>query len=307
MSKGAIEFSFTWIFAILVGIFILGLAIYFSVKIISIGETSVDARVGKEIGVLLNPLETGFESLKASSFTMPVETRIFNKCNTDGKFGKQLIHISQKSFNKWTDTNIDAGFSNKFIFSKNYSQGKKFYVFSKPFEFPFKVADLIFLTSTEEKYCFTDAPEKIIEELENLNQENILIENCSANSVQVCFSGSCDIEVNYDGKYVEKNSKKIYFENEALMYAGIFADKEVYECQVKRLMQRISELAKIYQEKSTLTSRVGCNSNTDGDLLILMTASENFAKTGNSAQLNSFTEIVEKINDNNNAASCRMW
>jgi len=307
MKKAAIEFSFTWIFAILVGIFILGLAIYFSVKIISIGETSVDAQVGKEIGVLLNPLETGFESLKASSFTMPVETRIYNKCNTDGNFGKQLIHISQKSFNKWTDTNLDAGFSNKFIFSKNYSQGKKFYVFSKPFEFPFKVTDLIFLTSTQEKYCFINAPEKIKEELENLNQENILIENCSADSIQVCFSGSCDIEVNYDEKFIEKNSKKIYFETDALMYAGIFSDKEVYECQVKRLMQRISELAKIYQEKSILTSRVGCNSNTDQDLLILMATADNFAKTGNSGQLNSITEIIQQINNNNNAASCRMW
>ena len=307
MKKGAIEFSFTWIFAILAGIFILGLAIYFSVKIISIGNTNIDARVGKEIGFLLNPLETGFESLKASSFTMPVETRIYNKCNTDGNFGKQLIHISQKSFNKWTDTNLDAGFSNKFIFSKNYSQGKKFYVFSKPFEFPFKVADLIYLTSTQEKYCFINAPKKIKEELENLNQENILIENCSAGSVQVCFSGSCDIEVNYDEKYLEKNSKKIYFETDALMYAGIFSEKEVYECQVKRLMQRISELAKIYQEKSTLTSRVGCNSNINGDLMVLMATAENFAKTGTSAQLNSITEIIQQINTNNHAASCRMW
>ncbi len=307
MKKGAIEFSFTWIFAILAGIFILGLAIYFSVKIISIGNTNIDARVGKEIGFLLNPLETGFESLKASSFTMPVETRIYNKCNTDGNFGKQLIHISQKSFNKWTDTNLDAGFSNKFIFSKNYSQGKKFYVFSKPFEFPFKVADLIYLTSTQEKYCFINAPKKIKEELENLNQENILIENCSAGSVQVCFSGSCDIEVNYDEKYLEKNSKKIYFETDALMYAGIFSEKEVYECQVKRLMQRISELAKIYQEKSTLTSRVGCNSNINGDLMVLMATAENFAKTGTSAQLNSITEIIQQINTNNHATSCRMW
>jgi len=307
MKRGAVEFSFTWIFAILAGIFILSLAIYFSVKIISIGNTNIDARVGKEIGVLLNPLETGFESLKASSFTLPVETRIFNKCNTDGNFGKQLIQISQKSFNKWTDTNLDAGFANKYVFSKNYSQGKKFYVFSKPFEFPFKVADLIYLTSTEEKFCFLNAPEKIKEELENLNQENIFLDNCSANSVQVCFTGSCDIEVDYDGKFLEKNSKKIYFETDALMYAGIFSDKEVYECQVKRLMQRVSELAKIYQEKSTLTSRVNCNSDIDGDLLLLMASTQNFAKSGTSSQLSSLTQLVKQINDNNEATSCRMW
>ena len=307
MKKGAIEFSFTWIFAILAGIFILGLAVYFSVKIISIGDTNLDARVGKEIGILLNPLETCFESLKASSFTMPVETRIFNRCNTDGNFGKQLIHISQKSFNKWTDTNLDAGFSNKFIFSRNYSQGKKFYVFSKPFEFPFKVADLIYLTSTEEKYCFLNPPENIKDELESLDQENIFLENCSANSIQVCFTGSCDIEVDYDGKFLEKNSKKIYFETDALMYAGIFSDKEVYECQLKRLMQRVSELSKIYQEKSTLTSRVGCNSNLDSDLLLLMSATQNFAKSGTSSQLNSLTQLIKQISDNNEATSCRMW
>src|SRR3989344_2803023 len=57
-------------------------------------------------------------------------------------------------------------------------QLNKFYIFSKPFEFPFKVSDLIYLTSENEKYCFDNAPENIAEEILQLNQGN-LAANCS--------------------------------------------------------------------------------------------------------------------------------
>ncbi len=83
------------------------------------------------------------EIQKATSLILPSETRIYNKCNTDGEFGRQIIKISQKSFDKWTETDVDVGFSNKYIFSENYVEGKKFYIFSKPLDFPFKISDLI--------------------------------------------------------------------------------------------------------------------------------------------------------------------
>jgi len=34
------------------------------------------------------------------------------------------------------------------------------------------------------------------------------------------------------------------------MYAAIFAEKEVYECQLKRIMKRVSSLATLYNKKS---------------------------------------------------------
>ena len=235
--RGALDISFAWLFAIIVGGFILFLAVYAAIKLVGTEQTVQDAKTGKEIGILLNPLETGFESGKTNLLTMPVETRIYNKCNNQGIFGRQIIQISQKSFNQWSETNINVGFSNKYLFSGIYSEGKKFYLFSKPFEFPFKVADLIYVTPSEDKYCFVNPPEEIYEELESLKQENIFLDNCPA-GIKVCFSGEsgCEVDVNYNGKYIEKNNERIYFEGDALMYAAIFSSKEIYECQLKRLM-----------------------------------------------------------------------
>ena len=55
--KGYLEISFTWVFAIIIGVVILFLAIYFSSKVIDIGQTEIDAETGKEIGIFLPDLE----------------------------------------------------------------------------------------------------------------------------------------------------------------------------------------------------------------------------------------------------------
>ena len=303
--RGALDISFAWLFAIIVGGFILFLAVYAAIKLIGTEQTIQDAKTGKEIGVLLNPLETSFESGKTSLLTMPVETRIYNKCNNQGTFGRQIIQVSQKSFNKWTETNIDVGFSNKYLFSEKYAEGKKFYLFSKPFEFPFKVADLIYITSSEDKYCFIDAPEEILEELEDLKQENIFLANCST-GVKICFSGGskCEVNVNYNSKYVEKNSERIYFEGDSLMYAAIFSDKEIYECQLKRLMQRTEQLTLLYRDKANFVSRVGCDSNLNSDLMQLNTLAKNLK---GSEEIYSLKNVAEEIEYKNDLAKCRIW
>jgi len=302
--RGALEISFPWLFAIVAGIFILFLAIYGVTRFIKTEQTTIDAKTGKEIGVLLNPLETSFESGAVTFFVLPVSTRIYNKCDSIGDFGKQGIQISQMSFNKWTETNVNVNFQNKYIFSKDYAEGKKFYVFSKPFQFPFKVADLMYMTSSLERYCFEDAPGEISEELVNLNQENILVENCSEEDIDVCFGGiNCDINVNYEMGVVEKGGDSMYFYGDALMYAAIFSDEYVYECQLNRLMKRVSSLALIYNDKASFISRTGCYSNLD--LSFLSGAAESFS---NSADISSIGFIADDVGLKNDANSvCRLW
>ncbi|MBU2053008.1 MAG: hypothetical protein ABIJ14_02430 [Nanoarchaeota archaeon] len=304
MEKGYLQISFAWIFAIIVGVVILFLAIFASTKIIDTEQVTQDAKTGKEIGILLNPLETSFETGKTTSLTLPIETRIYNKCNNEGNFGRQIIQISQKSFGKWTETDVDIGFSNKYIFSERYAEGKKFYLFSKPFDFPFKVADLIYLTSSQIDYCFSGTPENIEEEISDLGQENLFTENCPKESISVCFSSGrdCDVEVNYEMEYVRKGADTMYFEGDVLMYAAIFSDKAVYECQVKRLMQRVDNLALLYKDKAAFVSEAGCNSNLD-----LVGLSNNANKLTSSASLGQMNNLVEEIKDKNYLADCRLW
>ena len=301
MKKSGLQISFTWLFAVVAGGFILFLAIFMTSKLIGTEQTAQDAKTGKEIGVLLNPLETGFESAKSTSMDLPVETRITTNCKSGGNFGKQVINLSQKSFGKWTETNTKVEFMNKYVFSEN-PEGKTFYIFAKPFEFPFKVADLIYMTSSKKQYCFIGAPEDIKDEIEYLNQQNLVIGNCATDSIKICFSGSCDIEVNYNLGYVDKDGDRSYFKGDALMYAAIFSEKSVYECQLKRLMQRVESLALLYRDKASFVSNRGCYSELD------LTGLENAARSlSSSANLNTINSIVEDIDYKNKFAECRLW
>lgn len=304
--KAAMQMSFAWIFAIIVGVFILVLAIFAVNKFINVEEVSSSAESSKALGILFNPLETSFETGKVTSLSANVNTRIYNGCNYDESFGNQRLRTSQEGINGWSESIVDIKFDNKYIFSDEVIEGKKFYAFSKPFEFPFKVSDLIYLSSSEQKYCFVNPPEDIRYELRDLNQSNFYLGNCPSESKLVCFGKkNCDVYVNYGGKYVEQDGERIYFEGDALMYAGIFSSKDEYECHVKRLMNRVENLAVVYEDKEEfLSQRVGCGSELKADLIIL----ENLVGSFESSEdLVVAQSVVENLDEENENARCRLW
>jgi len=304
--RGHLQISFGWLFAIIIGITIIALAIYFVVKMSGTESTLESAETSKEIGILLNPLETSFESAVSSSFTFPEKTRIYNRCDTSGYFGAQKIESAQKIFNKWTKTDLEVSFRNKYIFSEKVIEGKTFYIFSKPFEFPFKVADLIYLTPDSKNYCFIDAPIKIRNEISDLSQANLRFgEDCTEEDIKVCFEWyrDCDIFVDYDIGRVEKNNEILYFEGDALMYAGIFSDKETYELQLKRLMQRIEILATIYINKANYLISKGCEPVMNSDLSSLINTASAFE---NSAMMHYLASLAENL-ENKNRGECKLW
>ena len=301
--KGYLQISFGWLFAIIVGIIIIALAIYFVTKMMGTQGTIQSAKTGKEIGILLNPLETSFESAVTSSIIFPKETRIYSRCDNFGNFGNQGIEVLQKNFNKWSETNIEVSFQNKYIFSERYIEGKVFYIFSKPFEFPFKVANLMYITSASTNYCFIDANDDIEDEISDLKQPNLKLgEECSEDDVKVCFErGNCEIKVNYEVGYVEKE-ERMYFETDALMYAAIFSDKAAYECQLKRLTQRIEQLSDLYVDKENFIGQI-CDSNLGGDLLDLKSSA---SRLKDSEEIYLLNNLVERL-ENKNKGDCKLW
>lgn len=307
--KGALEISFGWLFAILAGIVIIFLAIYLSSKLIGTQQTAISAETGQQIGILLDPMETSFESSQTTSITIPTETRINNICNSIEPFGNQFIQLDQKSFNKWIATDTKVGFENKYIFSDSSIEGQKFYIFSKPFSFPFKIADLMYITSADTRYCFVDAPSDINTEISQLNQSNLAIDNCVDSDVKVCFGKqSCDINVDFNSESVIKNKTTMYFsgieDSRALMYAAIFSDKSVYECQIKRLMLRAKELSSIYAGKELIAEKNGCDNNLGGEL-------GNFGNVAiglnESSDLSFVKTEAESVDNKNNARVCLLW
>jgi len=315
MKKNAfLQISFGWLFALVVGAFILFLAVFMVVRLMQTEEVSQDAQLAKDIGILLQPLETGFETGKTTFLELATETRIYTNCSesdNDSYFGEQIIRTSQQSFGKWSNTDVEVAFQNKYIFSDNPVEGKKFYLFSKPFEFPFKVSDLIYVISAEKDYCFVGAGEEINEELSRINMKNVMnktsISLCPLESEKICFnsfSSTCDTKVKTTGvKSVKRiNSSTVYFEEDALMYAAIFSNRNLYECQVRRLMKRVESLASLYDKKSILIRPKNCNSGIN--LLPLITHANNLDESN---KLEVMAPIVNQIKQQNDFEYCKLW
>ena len=169
-------------------------------------------------------------------------------------------------------------------------------------------SDIIYMTTSEDRYCFIGSPDEIKEEISNLNQANLLTENCSGSEIKVCFNNQdCDINVNYNLGRVEKNNEFMYFDDgdTALMYAGIFSDKSVYECQLRRLMLRVKELSLLYIDKETISTKRGCvENNLAGDLGTLSSLAESLK---NSDELELVKIRAEDIDEKNDARRCLLW
>lgn len=308
-NKKGFEFSFAWLFAILVGAVIIFIAIFATTSILKTSRTESDIKVAAQLGTLLNPIETNLEESKYAVITFPTETRVFNNCRESGNFGRQIISASVRSGlgEEFQDPEVETFFFNKYMFSKDVEQGKKLYILVKPFKLPYKVADLIFASAGN--YCFINPPNDIEDDITSLNPENIRIgfdaADCSSDSDIVCFSGSgeeCDINVNLATQNVEKDGKILHYEGE-LIYGAIFADPALYECQVRRLMKRTGELAHLYVAKTEFLSGKGCSSGLDANL-------RNFAvisQIDSSSDLPVVVQEAENIRRKNELLDCKLF
>ncbi len=320
INKKGFEFSFGWIFAIIVGAVIIFLAIYGATNLVREERKVGDTEAGKQLGIILNPLESGLESGRVSRINLPVESRVYNTCFSKGSggaekiFGAQDIAIASKSGigNKWGEPGIPSTFYNKYIFSQNVIEDKEIIVFSKPLAMPYKIADVIFLIPERSRYCFVNPPQEIRDEMEAFDIKNIniseSIKNCAKESEKVCFSErGCNIDINLDLKSVRKNKQTLYYEDDKeniLIYGAIFSDNGIYECQIKRLMARAGELADLYKKKSESLSFKGCSSNLEGDLEIYANLTNN---VNNSRDLSNIWFYAQEIWRRNDLLSCKLF
>jgi hypothetical protein len=309
------EFDFVWIFAIIAGISILLLAIYGATKIGQGIRFQSDSEVAQTIGIITDPLQAGPFEGKYSSIEFSSNTRIDNFC-TDYNFGNNEISVSTESSvgEKWTVAGVPKKITNKYLFS-TYEEGETFYIFSKPFDLPFKVADLLFMTTKD--YCFISTPEYLAEEIVNLNIPNIKVDgtqNCTENSIRVCFeSGDCNITVHgncnanycetpYDTGYIQKGSTINYYAGN-LMYGAIITDNAAYECNVKRLLFRTSSISALLSKKGELMNVRGCNTNLIPDLQIYSLLTQNSTVS----DLENLFGISKQLDQKSKEEQCGLW
>ncbi|MEK6800752.1 MAG: hypothetical protein AABY05_02365 [Nanoarchaeota archaeon] len=329
-NKRGFEFSFSWIFAFIAGAMIIFLAVYAANRLVSTNDFVEQAKRGKEIGILLNPIETNLEGAKYTRIIVPEETTIFNGCENSGIFGKQKISVALKSSineEEKESAGVESSFKNKYLFSRKSIKSKKeFYVLSKPFKFPFKIGDIMIMWSDKEEYCFVNAPEDIKKELnDSLKLDMVSFsrtsEKCASGSKKVCFpprGENCDIEVSFNSKSISFNEDKktVYFtyfddsDKYSLLYAGIFSDPEVYECQIKRLMGRASELSSLYEDKSVYLQQQKCGSaNLIGDLESYRAESKSMVNDDSSLRIkdDNFNSLVIQLEEKNAKLICKLF
>jgi len=310
MEKRAIEFNFAVLFSIIVGAIIIFLAIYSSFKVIHTGTSEQESSLTKQLTIIFDPMETGIASGKYSSVSFSENSRIYNECSNEGEFGYQRFSFSTYSLGKWGEKNLGQKINNKYVFSEKVEEGKKAYLFSKPFNFPFKVSELIFFTT--KTYCFQNAPDFIKDEVTSMEIQNIKLGNCSSSDIKVCFgTGSCDIKVipkcnndcgdfsEYEYGEVIKSNKTLTYYSDSLLYAAIFSSPEIYTCNVNRLMKRLASQAELLGKESYYVS-TKCGVIPREDLLKL-------SSSALSSSLQETGKLAKEINEKNNAASCELW
>jgi len=309
INKKGFEFSFAWIFAIIVGAVILFIALFAATRLVDTSQTEAEAKISEQIGIILNPVETNLEEAKYAVIGFGDETQVHNRCRETGPFGKQIISVSVESGfgDDFEDPEVDNFFFNKYLFSNSVEQGKNIYLIVKPFEMPYKVADLIFASS--DNYCFVNPPRDVEDDILDLNPEHIKSvaeKGECGREVVVCFDdfdSSCDIQVDTSTKSVRKNEEILYYED-SLLYGAIFSDPGIYECQTKRLMKRAGELAHLYADKTEFLSTRGCSSSLGPEL-------RSFAsdiQIENSAELpNKVIFKAEEIGRKNELLSCKLF
>jgi len=315
LNKKGFEMSFAWIFSIIVGAIILFLAIYMAIKFVGIGEYKISTETSDKLAIILQPLETSVEEAGAMTVELTGETKIFNRCYFDDVFGDDRISLSYKSLgDRWSKESAAISIKNKYIFSDEV-EGKTIYIFVKPFEMPFKISDLIFVYS--KRYCFINPVDSIKEEIEGIglgNSTNMIVVDskaeCEAEDVKVCFSGtgSCDILVRCEDEECEtgtvrRDSKTVYFVK-SLIYGAIFSSNEEYECNVKRLISRLSQLSKLYQKKSSYISARGCSTGLEAELLSL---SKTAGSLKSSADLLFAKNLADTIKSKNKNLVCKLF
>jgi len=271
--KGVMEFN--WIFVVIIGAFILFLAIFFIGRLTGTQRYAEETELVKSFDILLNPFASigGIGKITlAKTIEMPQTVQINQTC--DSKEGKITMRIRSESTigNKWGEWSAPNNIYNKYIFSSAFMQSKRFDIMSKPFEIPYRIDDLIYILDKD--YCFVNAPSNVKAELEWINLSKLQFANsqneCKTSSSKVCFGTACDITVTgqcsgydceneYDYGYVEKSGKSMDYATPALMYAAIFSDSKMYSCEVLRLTARLQSLADIYKQKSIILSSEGCD------------------------------------------------
>lgn len=303
--------SFNWLFAILVGATFIFLAIYAANSLIGSERQVLDTQAAQQLESLLNPLETSIETLaKPRDLIFPAESRILVGCDEDPEYSSSTlqVQISSALGQKWENNGYENKLYSKYIFASKENQGKRFASIVLPFNLPYKIGQFTIIWS--EPKCLVNPTQEIAKAFGNTTYNIIIKENaasCPVKSERICFESSdevCDVTVDSANRRVRKGSKNLFYEGN-LIYAAIFSDPEIYECNLRRLNQKRIYLSQLMAAKSQLietTSLTGCSRTIQSSLISYSKINYN-----NSRNLAYLFDEANKLEKQNDPLQCELW
>jgi hypothetical protein len=311
--KGMIEFG--WLFALIIGAIILLLALIFSRQLIQTETMKEEAALAAGLDILLNPFSSigGTTITLAKNITLPSKTILNWSCDLNYSIGRnKLIVTSESAFGKGLGS-PEKVIYNKYIFSPASTTAKQIFVLGKSLELPFRVDDAIYIL--DRPYCFVNAPSEIKEELEDVAVPVKFVSaqgSCAPEEKKVCFGQlgqlGCDINVastdGYESGAVTKE-KSVNFATRTLLYAAIFSDPEIYDCNVQRLLRRLTNVTDIYLYKADQLLARGCETQNieviEAELVALRTAA------ASASNINQVAEQAKVIAEKNRLLDCHVF
>ncbi len=287
-----------------------------------IGTKMTESKMGQglvtenTLDILLNPFSSfgGLGATSSKEITLAKRERINLSCNSDSGFGYDSILSATNSVRM-----VPKKVYDKYIFSENSIYSKNLQVISKPFNMPWRTADMIYLFSRDRDYCFVGMRGSRIEEEFGPSNTGMNISSfkfvddemwCDKllDDITVCYSG-CDININFEYSKVVKGSKEFPFIDDASMYAAIFSSYEMYECNMKRVAQRIKNEVEVYRNKARALGARGCTAVFNLESLDQATTQVIQSRTSSelASSLNELRAAADSLNMQNMNSDCSLF
>lgn len=260
-----------WILVILVGAVIIIFAVVFASKTGVVEQKKQNVVVAEYMDLFFNPFASigaiaeGFGKQVEFDYEVELEFRCVS--------GEERLFVG--SGNKIAEEKIE-----NFVYAPTQLKLKSMFVFSKPFNLPYRITDLIFTFDASQQFCLvydsksseivadiiSDVSGELLEAEQNfiscsdlncckqLENARIVSFTSRQGDVNIAGKGGFGEEFEY-GEIRFRNGKKSVFIGLPLVEAAVFSDYEIYDCNFRRLMSKVAAMSDIYHGKSVFLGR----------------------------------------------------
>ncbi len=300
------EFSFSWLFSLIVGALILILAIYGVSTFVGQERTISDSETAQALSGLLSPLQTSVEtSFRPNPIIFPQPTEITLECTRDASSvqTRALSSIGRNSVPGYAQETAGVA-----VFGNTTLTGTTVHSLVVPFLFPYKISDLVIVWT--QPLCLVSAPEAVLDTFGSDNhsvQAVQQVRGCRKGTRIICFDQTqgCDVAVDSYLRRVTTGGKSLYYEG-ALLYGALVASPQVYECQIGVLMHRGAALADLYAGASALIGAHGEGCSTAVGTSVVQYG-RSLRSTNSSKQLAGLAEQAEILGTDERSSICSLW